>query len=247
MGLGHSGAMSDTVALQSSGLAVLVNGPSSSGKSTLCRALHARLTALAGDDDARQFGSVAFDDLVMMIDETMYPHSFVELQGRDTSHLVSHSPHDGRSGWEYVDESSVEGIHGGSPRVRAVLHPFVRRLLHGLHLGWGQHLQLGSNLLIDHFLQDKDWADECTEILSSTARSVFSVRVDCDLAELERRESYRADGELEGRPLGLARRSDELCHSHGINYDITVSTSAQTTDESVDAILCALTDAGLLS
>jgi hypothetical protein len=32
---------------------------------------------------------------------------------------------------------------------------------------------------------------------------------------LERRESTRGDGELEGRPIGLARRSDELCHSHG--------------------------------
>jgi len=247
MGLGHSGAMSDTVAPQGPGLAVLVNGPSSSGKSTLCRSLHARLTALAGDDHARQFGSVAFDDLVMMIDETMYPHSFVELQGRDTGHLVSQAPNDGRAGWEYVDESSVEGIHGGIPRVRLVLHPSVRRMLHGVHLGWGAHLGLGTNLLIDHFLQDQAWADECIETLSSTAGSVFSVRVDCDLAELERRESLRADGELEGRPLGLARRSDELCHSHGIDYDVTVSTSEQTTDESVDAILAALAEAGLLS
>ena len=238
--------MSDALAPHGPGLAILVNGPSSSGKSTLCRALHARLTALAGDDATRQFGSVAFDDMLLMIDETMYPLSFVELQGRDTSHLASQFPHDGRAGWEYVDDNDAEGIHGGAPRVRAVLHPYVRRLLHGLHLGWGQHLQLGTNLLIDHFLQDKDWADECMEILGTNAGSVFSVRVDCDLEELERRESYRADGELEGRPLGLARRSDELCHSHGIAYNVAVSTSAQTTDESVNDILSALRAAGHL-
>jgi chloramphenicol 3-O-phosphotransferase len=83
-------------------------------------------------------------------------------------------------------------------------------------------------------------------VLSGANSSVFTVRVDCDLAELERRESSRADGDLEGRPLGLARRSDELCHSHGIDYDVTVSTSAQTTDKSVDAILAALAGAGLL-
>lgn len=54
------------------GLAVLVNGPSSCGKSTLCRALHARLTGLAGDDPARHFGRVAFDDVVLLVDETMF-------------------------------------------------------------------------------------------------------------------------------------------------------------------------------
>ena len=238
--------MIDAPVPPSPGLAILVNGPSSSGKSTLCGALHARLTALAGDDPSRLFGSVAFDDMVGLIDETMYPRSFVELQGRDTGHLVSSAPHDGRAGWEYVDDRDANGVHGGSPRVRLVLHPYVRRLLTGVQLGWAEHLRLGTNLVIDHFLQDQDWADECIEILSATAGSVFSVRVDCDLAELERRESDRADGELEGRPLGLARRSDELCHSHGIRYDVTVSTSAQTTEASVEQVLRSLHEAALL-
>jgi chloramphenicol 3-O phosphotransferase len=238
--------MSDHVVPAASGLAILMNGASSSGKSTLSRALHARLSALAVDDPSRHFGSVAFDDIVPMIDETMHPVSFVELQGRETGHLQSRAPHDGRAGWEYVDDSDTDGVHGGTPRVRLVLHPYVRRLLHGVHLGWGEHLRLGTNLIIDHFLQDHDWADECMGVLSGANSSVFTVRVDCDLAELERRESSRADGDLEGRPLGLARRSDELCHSHGIDYDVTVSTSAQTTDKSVDAILAALTGAGLL-
>ena len=238
--------MNDAPAPPRPGLAILVNGPSSSGKSTLCRALHARLTTLAGDDPDRLFGSVAFDDMVGLIDETMFPRSFVELQGRDTTHLVSTAAHDGRAAWEYVDDSGADGTHGGSPRVRLVLHPYVRRLLTGVQLGWAEHLRLGTNLVVDHFLQDRDWADEGMAVLGSAGGPVCAVRVDCDLAELERRESYRADGELEGRPLGLARRSDELCHSHGIDYDVVVSTSAQSTDESVDAVLAALTAAGLL-
>jgi chloramphenicol 3-O phosphotransferase len=238
--------VNDAPATPRPGLAILVNGPSSSGKSTLCRSLHARLTALAGNDPTRLFGSVAFDDMVGLIDETMYPRSFVELQGRDPGHLVSKVTHDGRAGWEYVDDSAADGLHGGSPRVRLVLHPYVRRLLTGVHHGWAEHLRLGTNLVVDHFLQDQGWADECMTVLGGAGGPVCAVRVDCDLAELERREAYRADGELEGRPLGLARRSDELCHSHGIDYDVTVSTSAQTTDESVDAILIALTGAGLL-
>jgi chloramphenicol 3-O phosphotransferase len=227
-------------------IAVLVNGPSSSGKSTLCRALLLQLTELADGDPDLAFGGVAFDDMVPLIAESLYPISFVQLQGNDVGHLLSRTPHDGRAGWEYVDQSDAEGVHGGSPRVRLELHPTVRRLLHGVHLGWAAHLTLGTNLIIDHFLQEQDWADECLAALHDSGASVISVGVFCSLDELERRESSRADGGVEGRPLGLARRSDELCHSTGVEYDVTVSTSEQTTDESVAAILAALQSAGHL-
>ncbi len=63
------------------------------------------------------------------------------------------------------------------------------------------------------------------------------VGVHCSLAELEQRESGRGDGRLEERPRGLARRSDELCHAHGLAYDMTVDTSLETTTESVRRIL----------
>jgi hypothetical protein len=45
------------------------------------------------------------------------------------------------------------------------------------------------------------------------------------------------------RPLGLARRSDELCHFHGLKYDVTVWTDTQTAAE---AIVAALRAAGCL-
>jgi hypothetical protein len=63
---------------------------------------------------------------------------------------------------------------------------------------------------------------------------------------LQRRESSRADGQVEGRPAGLARRSSELCHGHGLDYDSRVRTDQQTTAESVDAIIAALHAANLL-
>jgi hypothetical protein len=70
--------------------------------------------------------------------------------------------------------------------------------------------------------------------------------VECDLAELERRESFRGDGKLEGRPLGLARRSDELCHGHELPYNIAVHTDRQTTEQSVAAIIAALQSGGFM-
>ena len=162
------------------------------------------------------------------------------LAGGDITRLVSREPHDGRAAWEYVDESATAGGGDGHPRVRLVLRNDTRRLLSGIHRGWGEHLALGTHLIIDHFLQERDWSDEALDVIEKSGARIFSVGVYCSVQELERREASRADGELEGRPLGLARRSNELCHSHGLEYDVTVWTDQQTTEESVDAIVAAL-------
>ncbi len=79
-------------------LAILVNGPSSSGKSTLCHGLQDRLTELADGNANAAFARVAFDDIGRLMSDKLYPVSFVKLQGRDLSRLVSRQPHDGRAG-----------------------------------------------------------------------------------------------------------------------------------------------------
>jgi len=225
---------------QSAPVAILVNGPSSSGKSTLCRALQERLTDLADGDHAATFASVAFDDVVLLIADTLHPISFVALAGGDLGRLASREPHDGRAAWEYIDEIDPDGSHGGNLRARLVLSDHTRGLLSGIQRGWGEHLKLGTNLIIDHFLQDRDWSDEAIAVIRDAGAHLLLVGVFCSVAELERREASRGDGELEGRPLGLARRSNELCHSHGLNYDVTVWTDQQSTEESVDVIVDAL-------
>ena len=235
------------VGRQSPPLAILVNGASSSGKTTFCRALQERLTHLSDGSHETAFARVAFDDVVLLMSDRFYPISFVKLQGGDLSRLVSRAPHDGRAGWEYVDESGAVGKHGGSPRLRLVLNPHGDRLLSGVHRSWGAHLGLGTNLIIDHFLQDAAWADDVLDVLQRVGATVFCVGVFCSLEELERRESSRGDGGVEGRPLGLARRSDELCHSHPIDYQVTVATDRQTTAESVESVVAALQHAGLMN
>jgi chloramphenicol 3-O phosphotransferase len=221
-------------------VAILVNGPSSSGKSTLCRVLHDRLVSLGDGDPAVSFARVAFDDVVLLIAQTLFPVSFVTLAGGDLHRLISREPHDGRAAWEYVDDLGSASSSDGHPRARLVLRDDTRRLLAGIHRGWGEHLKLGTNLIIDHFLQEKQWSDEALDVIEKSGARIFSVGVYCSVQELERREASRADGELEGRPLGLARRSNELCHSHGLEYDVAVWTDQQTTEESVDAIVAAL-------
>jgi chloramphenicol 3-O phosphotransferase len=227
-------------------LAILVNGPSSSGKSTLCRALQDRLTELADGKVDAAFARVAFDEIGGLMSDKLYPVSFVKLQGGDLSRLISRQPHDGRACWEYVDESDKPGPHGGSPRLRLVFNAHGRKLLAGIHRSWGKHLELGTNLIIDHFLQDGEWKEDVIEILRDSGARIFFVGVFCSVAELERRESCRGDGNFECRPLGLARRSDELCHSHNLDYDVTVRTDGPSTAESVEMIVATMRDAGLL-
>ena len=230
----------------SSPIAILVNGASSSGKTTFCRALQERLTHLADGNPETVFARVAFDDVVLLMSDQLYPISFVKLRGGDLSRLVSHAPHDGRAGWEYVDESDAAGKHGGSPRLRLVLNPHGQRLLSGVHRSWAAHLALGTHLVIDHFLQDPAWSDDVLDVLRRAGATVFRVGVFCSLQELERRERSRGDGGVEGRPPGLARRSDELCHSHQLDYDVTVTTDRQTMTEAVESVVAALRHAGLL-
>ncbi|MCP4463465.1 MAG: hypothetical protein GY819_11770 [Planctomycetaceae bacterium] len=220
-------------------IAILVNGGSSSGKSTLCRALQARLIELADGAAESSFASVAFDDFLLMISPKHYPISFVEAQGGDTSELVSRSFNDGRAAWEYLEDRPAADAYEGKPYLRLELSSWGRQILRGVHESWGLHLQLGTHLIIDHFLQNEDWCAEVLRVLRGVEARTFLVGVFCDVDEMERREAYRSDGSVEGRPLGLARRSADLCHAHELKYDVQIHTDRQTTGEAVDLIMAA--------
>ena len=228
-------------------IAILVNGGSSSGKSTLCRALQRRLAELADGDPGWLFAGVAFDDILFTLSKNLYPISFVEAQGGDLSQLVSKAFNDRRAAWEYIDDRPGADANDGKPSLRLELSPTARRILQGLHQSWGIHLKLGPHLIIDHFLQDEDWCTEVFSVLRESGARIFAIGTYCAVDEMERREAERSDGGIEVRPLGLARRSAALCHTHNINYDVVIHTDQQSTDEAVDLIIDALGEAGVLS
>lgn len=99
-------------------VAILVNGASSSGKSSLCRALQDRLTELADGNHDAAFGLVAFDDIALLLSDRLFPLSLVRLQGGDISRLMSRQRHDGRAaGAPGAPTAGAEGVDGPAPKL----------------------------------------------------------------------------------------------------------------------------------
>ena len=212
--------------------AIVVNGPSSAGKSTLCTALHRALVRRCATDPRLAFFRVSFDDFLYAVHPSMLPRSFLELTGGDLEGCTSREPHDGLACFEYVDMTGADDEDTTDRLARLELSEAGERFLKGQTAGWGKHLELGTNLLIDAFLQEKHWADDLREAIHNSGAKVINVVMTCNQAELERREKQRGD-----RFPGMARHSAGVVHKHkhgetDLGIDETIST-----DDAVDSIL----------
>ena len=213
-------------------IAIVVNGPSSAGKSTLCTALHRALVRRCATDPRLAFFRVSFDDFLYAVHPSMLPRSFLELTGGDLENCASREPHDGLACFEYVDMTGADDEDTTDRLARLELSEAGERFLKGQTAGWGKHLELGTNLLIDAFLQEKHWADDLREAIHNSGAKVINVVMTCNQAELERREKQRGD-----RFPGMARHSAGVVHKHkhgetDLGIDETIST-----DDAVNSIL----------
>jgi chloramphenicol 3-O phosphotransferase len=167
------------------GTIILLNGASSSGKSTLSLALQAKLERPAYH------------------------------LAQDAFHQMASKTHRQADFWA-VTASTILAMH------------------HTIAL----FSNLGLDVIVDHVILDRPpehlWLRECVRLLH--AHPVLFVRVECPLAELERREQQRGD-----RRAGQARAQIDRIHEHGV-YDLTVNTATQTLEMCTDLILAALTD-----
>ena len=213
-------------------IAIVVNGPSSAGKSTLCTALHRALVRRCATDPRLAFFRVSFDDFLYAVHPSMLPRSFLELTGGDLEGCASREPLDGLACFEYVDMTGADDEDTTDRLARLELSEAGERFLKGQTAGWGKHLELGTNLLIDAFLQEKHWADDLREAIHNSGAKVINVVMTCNETELERREKQRGD-----RFPGMARHSADVVHKHkhgetDLGIDETIST-----DDAVNSIL----------
>src|ERR1043165_240802 len=191
---------------------ILVNGPSSAGKTTLCRALQAAI------DEA--YLVTSFDDFVFMAAPR---HS----RGADPSRQDEHDAYTA-IGVEMVNTAPA----GAPPSVTARFGPVFRRILDGMAPAVRALVDSGNAVIFDHVLHDRAMHESCRTAFDGL--DLFSVGVTCPVEILEARERERGD-----RVLGRARGLVEVVHTFP-SYDLTVDTGSTTTADCVSAILASV-------
>jgi len=191
---------------------ILVNGPSSAGKSTLCRALQEKIL--------HPYLVVGFDDFIFMAPPRYY-------RGADTGHQSERDSFTAQ-GVEMLTTSKP----GEPPRVVAQFGPVFRRLVDGMAPAVRALVDRGNAVVFDHVLHDHAMYESYR--VATAGLDVFSVGVTCPLEVLEARERSRGD-----RVLGRARGLIEIVHGF-LDYDVEVDTGSMSTQAGVAAILDAI-------
>jgi chloramphenicol 3-O phosphotransferase len=192
---------------------ILVNGPSSAGKTTLCRALQESIPD--------PYLVVGFDDFIFMAASRYY-------RGADTGQQSE------RDAFTALGVEMATTSPPGAPvSVTAKFGPVLRRLLDSMAPAVRALVDGGNAVIFDHVLHDRAMYESYRR--AAAGLDVFTVGVTCPLDVLEARERARGDRVL-GRARGLAKVVHGFCA-----YDVTVDTAALPPEACVVAILDALT------
>ncbi len=191
---------------------ILVNGSSSAGKTTLCRALQSEIL--------QPYLVVGFDDFIFMSAPRYY-------RGTDTGRQTE------RDAFTALGvEMAITSPPGAPPRAVARFGPVFRRILDTMAPTVRTLVDGGNKVIFDHVLHDEAMHQSCLKAFAGL--DVFKVGVTCALDILEARELARGD-----RVLGRARGLVELVHGFW-SYDLTVDTGTMDSQGCVTGILAAL-------
>ncbi len=191
---------------------IYVNGPSSAGKTTLCRGLQSAIPVA--------YLCIGFDDFVF----TSAPRYYL---GADT--LVQTSTDDYTAqGVEMVTTSAP----GEPVSITAVFGPVFRRLILSMPAAVRALVDGGNHTIFDDVLHDPEMYANRQQAFAGL--EVFTVGVRCDLAVLEERERSRGD-----RVLGRARGLVDVVHSF-CDYDVVVDTGTTEPDQCVAEVMAGL-------
>jgi chloramphenicol 3-O phosphotransferase len=191
---------------------IFVNGPSSSGKTTLCRGLQAAIS--------QSYLCIGFDDFIFLSAPRYY-------LGGDTPAQT------------HTDDFTAQGVElartsapGEPVTVTAVFGPVFRRLIDAMPAAVRALVDGGNAVIFDDVLHGRQMYDGRRRAFADL--DVFAVGVVCDLEVLEARERGRGD-----RVIGRARGLVDVVHSF-CAYDVVVDTGTTDPDGCVAQILRAL-------
>ena len=191
---------------------ILVNGPSSAGKTTLCRALQAAILD--------PYLVVGFDDFIFMSAPRYY-------RGADTGRQ------DERDAFTALGVEMVTISPAGAPAtVVARFGPVFRHILDSMAPAVRALVDGGNAVIFDHVLHDKAMDESCVKAFAGL--DLFAIGVTCPVEILEARERERGD-----RVLGRARGLADVVHAFR-SYDVTIDTGSTPTAACVSTILAAL-------
>lgn len=203
---------------------ILVNGPSSAGKSTLCRALQARIP--------HPYLCVGFDDFIGFSAPRYYLGAG-HVEGTPDSDEPLLIGDFTEQGVRMIDIAS----DAEPPCVVARFGPVFRRLLDSMAPAVRALADGGNSVIFDHVLHDKRSFESCLQAFDGL--KVFRVGVHCPLDVLEARERARGD-----RVIGRARGLVDVVHTF-CSYETEVDTGAMDARACADTVLAALTSSGL--
>lgn len=191
---------------------ILVNGPSSAGKSTLCRGLQSAIPS--------PYLCIGFDDFILFSAPRYY-------QDADTPHqAVRHS----------FTAAGVQMRTTSAPgeplAVSAQFGPVFRCLIEAMAPTVRTLVERGNAVIFDHVLHDAAMAESCRQAFKGL--DVFWVGVTCPLSLLEARERARGD-----RVLGRARGLVDVVHRYG-EPDLWLDTGSTDPSTCVATVLAAL-------
>ena len=194
---------------------ILVNGASSAGKTTLCRALQASIS--------HPYLCMAFDDFIFFSAPRYYRCADSEAQTETDEFILQ--------GARLLTTSAP-----GEPKsVTAVFGPVFRHLVDAIAPAVRTMVDMGNPVIFDHVLHDRGMFESCQKSFDDL--EVFTVGVVCPIDILEARERARGD-----RAIGRARGLVDVVHSF-CSYDIVVDTGHTQVDACVAEILARLTPA----
>lgn len=189
-----------------------VNGPSSAGKTTLCRALQSQL--------AEPYLCIGFDEFIFLSAPRYY-------RGADTAGQTGRDEHTAQ-GVEMVTTSAA----GEPVAVSARFGPVFRRLIDAMAPAVRALADGGNRVIFDDVLHDAAMHEG--RLRAFAGLDVFAVGVVCPIELLEQRERSRGD-----RVLGRARGLAAVVHGFR-DYDVVVDTGAAGPDECAAAVMAAL-------
>jgi chloramphenicol 3-O phosphotransferase len=194
---------------------ILVNGPSSAGKTTLCRALQASIS--------HPYLCICLDDFIFFSAPRYYRGADSEAQTETDEFILQ--------GAKLLTTSAP-----GEPKsVTAVFGPVFRHIVDAMAPVVRTMVDMSNPVIFDHVLHDRGMFESCQKSFGDL--EVFAVGVVCPIDILEARERARGD-----RAIGRARGLVDVVHSF-CSYDVVVDTGHSPVDACVAEILARLTPA----